>query len=405
MSQRAHTSTSCGLRSATRHLPISLTPARTAAGAAARHQLPPRSHHRCPHLCHLRHDLLREPRTMDRDAHNDFVRRLSTWIPAALTRRGWLIYPERLNRTGVRNIIEHLWTDRYQLSDYLDAESAARLAHIGQRFKDLHRQQVSTDYLDQWLTDRFPPIAALAEAITRIRDIRGEEDVGSVRDNVALLPPPVQALINDMSTDPLTLQAMEGSPRITHPEIVAANPSQESQAADDDDHLSQVLSQLSTPSQDARGRQSADRSPRSAPQPSRSPTPPARSPVVAAANEQQSQHSSQGQTPQTADRSATPPLRRLPVRSPLPQQSPLRRSPTPPPSTSRLSPHQRQVVDSHTDRAPRTSRRSSAGSASPNSSSAVPRDQGPQAVLLTGYVVPAAAVRRLVDYSEDEDTD
>ena len=287
---------------------------------------------------------------MERDAHNAFVHRLSTWLPAALTRRRRLQYPERLNRTGLNVLLEDLWGNRIRIADYIDHDNAQRIADLGQQYSLLFNDEnVEMEQLDEWLADRFLPIAVLAEAIIRERELNSLAPVSAVRDRVALLPPVLQVMIDEMSTDPDVLEPTAGGPRIVHPRIVADATSQLSQrsqsAADDDEAVGEVLSQLSQLSTD------------------------------------------HGRGPRSRAASRSP--RRSPHRSP-PPLSPNRH---PSRSADRLPRDQRASP----------SRTGSAASASHSSSSAAPLDPRLQAFLPTGYVVPMSAVANLVNYTDDSD--
>lgn len=227
---------------------------------------------------------------MPTDAHNQFMKLMSTWLSGYLTHRGLLRYPERLNRIGVRTVLERIWgnprvTDPPLLNprDYIDQVSADRIANLREEFTNMYNDDPQA--ADRWLRARFTPIAVLAEALVRQRMGARQDYIGAARDQVELLPSSIRRRILQMSTDPNSLQPAIGGPQIVIPlpEIPASQGSveeeeagavggHEEEIADEEDivdeeeeqdlsseaseqeSLSQYMSQMSTPSQQNRAR-------------------------------------------------------------------------------------------------------------------------------------------------------
>ena len=186
----------------------------------------------------------------ERDPHNAFVSRLSVWIPLGLTQRGWLLYPERLSRNGLNNIIEDLWRHPENLTGLIDAESGLRIANLREQFVvEFTRPHVTPEDLDRWLLARFLPIVAVAEAYLRANGgiVLGE----SVTREPRTVPRRVQRLIQTLSSDPNALQVAPGGPRIMvqEPATQAVSQPPRLQASQDEISLSQQLYDMPTPSQ------------------------------------------------------------------------------------------------------------------------------------------------------------
>ena len=160
------------------------------------------------------------PRTANpnamQDPHKAFVRHLSTWIPAALTHRGWVTYPKRLNRLGINLIIEEIWSGEIDAMSLIDEDSGSRTSDSGSRIafgQDSRRtrrkrgSQTASCRSQQW------------PRLIRQRQQDGRERMSADRDRVSRLPESVRVLISSMSTDPDELQAVNDGPRIVAPDL------------------------------------------------------------------------------------------------------------------------------------------------------------------------------------------
>jgi hypothetical protein len=123
------------------------------------------------------------------DPHNAFVRRLTTAISAALISDGLIRYPERLNAGMNNRILNGLWKGKFDLTRFMDEETAADLQDIGPQFAAFFKSGATSDELDDWLTDRMPAISEFVEAYFKdCQQKDPENELVSTRDNVYVLP-------------------------------------------------------------------------------------------------------------------------------------------------------------------------------------------------------------------------
>ena len=180
------------------------------------------------------------------DAHNAFVSRLAIWIRLGLVQRGWLAFPRRLSRIALNGIIEDLWRNPGNLTHLVDAESGARIADLRTGFLAVFNSQDRTsETLDRWLSARFLPIMAAAEAFFRSRSVDEQDELTSHESRT--VPRAVLRLIRTMNVDPNVLQIAPHGPTITLGAAATQECSQ-SLSVTDEEALSQTLSALATPS-------------------------------------------------------------------------------------------------------------------------------------------------------------
>lgn len=150
---------------------------------------------------------------LERDVHNSFMLRMSTWLPFVLTRRGHLPYPRRLSRSGLNWIIERLWRNDPPVDALVDPDTRTVIRHLQRDLRtEFNREGATPESLDVLLVGIFPELAAAAEAI--VLSLSEEDYTEIVGRGPRTVPEEIHNMVNEMAADSETQQQLPNGPRI-----------------------------------------------------------------------------------------------------------------------------------------------------------------------------------------------